>query len=61
MLLDDFNKDKSKYGLELPTQVRRIFPPESGDKRELWQGTAEELARKFYDTLQKLKFLEESI
>lgn len=61
--LDDFTqKDKSKYGLEgSPTQVRRIFPPESGDKRELWQGTAEELARKFYDTLQKLKFLEESI
>ena len=61
--LDDFtHKDESKYGLNgSPTQVRRIFPPESNDKRELWQGTAGELSRKMYDTLHELKFVEGSL
>ena len=61
--LDDFSeKDESNYGLDgSPTQVRRIFPPDIGDRRELWQGTAEELAQKTYSTLQKLKFLEGSV
>jgi len=61
--LDDFtHKDKSKYGLDgSPTQVRRIFPPEANDRRELWQGTADELSHKVYDTLHELKFVEGSI
>lgn len=61
--LDNFtHKDESKYGLDgSPTQVKRIFPPESNDKRELWQGTAEELSCKMYDTLNELKFVEGSL
>jgi len=61
--LDDLHqKDESKYGLNgSPTQVRRIFPPESNDKRELWQGTADELSLRIYDKLRELKFLEERI
>ena len=37
--LDDFTqKTNQNTALKAPHQVRRIFPPESGDKRELWQG-----------------------
>lgn len=58
--LNDFsNQDKSKYGLDgSPTQVRRIFTPEPNNKRELWEGTPQELSRKMFDTLHELKFVE---
>lgn len=61
-LKDLQQKDASIYGLNgSPTQVRRIFPPESNDRQEIWQGTADELALDIYEKLKELKFLEESI
>ena len=59
LTLDDLtDNDENRYGLNgSPTQVRRIFPPESGSARELWQGKPEELADKFAEKLKALKFL----
>ena len=46
------------FGLDgSPTQVERIFPPPKAETKELWQGDAEELSRKFYAKLKELKYL----
>lgn len=44
-LADMDDKDAMHYGLNgSPTQVQRIFPPAVNDKKEMWDGSGEELA-----------------
>lgn len=59
LTFDDFaDKDEKKYGLKgSPTQVERIFPPSSNNKRVLWEGIGKELAEMCHDTLKELKFI----
>ncbi|HHV94436.1 MAG TPA: electron transfer flavoprotein subunit beta/FixA family protein [Firmicutes bacterium] len=40
-----------------PTQVERIFPPPRGRDKEMWEGSPEELGRRFYHKLKELKFV----
>lgn len=56
--LKDFeDQDEKKYGLNgSPTQVKRIFPPESNNNHEIWKGSGEELAEQLFDKLKELKF-----
>ena len=50
--------DTSRCGLKgSPTQVERIFPPETGSGREMHEGDSEELACDLYELLQSKKFL----
>lgn len=52
------DQDEKKYGLNgSPTQVQRIFPPESNDRRELWKGTADSLTDRLFSKLKELKFV----
>jgi len=52
------DQDEMKYGLNgSPTQVQRIFPPESNIKRELWNDPAEELADKLFNKIKESKFI----
>ncbi len=54
--LDD--KDEKKYGLSgSPTQVRRIFPPETNSDRELWSGNSAQLSQRMADKIRELKFV----
>ena len=55
--LDDFlDKDSAHYGLMgSPTQVEKIFPPESDVVREVWQEG--DLPAQLYDELRKRKFI----
>lgn len=57
--LKDFtDQDTSRYGLKgSPTQVVRIFPPETDREKEAWQGTGPELAGKIHDKLIQEKFI----
>ena len=57
--LKDFeNKDDKKYGLNgSPTQVLRIFSPESSVESELWAGSGDELAGRLFDKLVQAKFV----
>jgi electron transfer flavoprotein beta subunit len=59
--LDDFeDNDEKNYGLSgSPTQVRKIFPPESNDKHELWEGEHGNLADKLFERLKTMKFIGE--
>ena len=69
LTLDDFknldknaagNADESLYGLSgSPTQVERIFPPESGADREIIHGDADYLAQRAVEILRDGKFLKE--
>ena len=57
-LNDMEDKDEKHYGLNgSPTQVQRIFPPESHKARENWQGSSEELAGRMYQLLRQQKFI----
>jgi len=48
----------SYFGLDgSPTQVERIFPPPRGQEREIWEGTAAELAEKLNAKLKELKYV----
>jgi electron transfer flavoprotein beta subunit len=50
--------DAGRLGLKgSPTRVERIFPPESSDSRELFEGTSAELAEGLYSVLKSRKFL----
>ena len=50
--------DKTRCGLlGSPTQVNKIFPPEKNDSREMWNGTADELADRMFKELLKEKFV----
>lgn len=55
--LDDFlDRDERHYGLTgSPTQVERIFPPQSDIEREMWTG--EDSGERLLATLKKWKFV----
>lgn len=57
--MKDFeDQDEKNYGLNgSPTQVLRIFPPESNTDHEIWEGKGEELADKLLIKLKELKFV----
>ena len=57
--LNDFeDKNEMKYGLNgSPTQVERIFPPESNKHREIWNENSEMLGSKMASKLKELKFV----
>ena len=59
MALKDFkDQDESRYGLKgSPTQVVRIFPPETDRDRETWAGEGREIAAKMFDRLTQEKFI----
>lgn len=60
LTLDDMpDKDPSHYGLNgSPTQVKRIFPPESHNDHQMWDGDNEVLSEKLFDYLKNRKFLQ---
>lgn len=52
------DKDPKSYGLNgSPTQVQRIFPPETNDSHEMWCGDSEELAARMSEKLRELKLI----
>lgn len=54
--LDDQNP--LHYGLNgSPTQVKRIFPPETRESHERWSGTGSELAERLFAWIEKEKFV----
>lgn len=57
--LDDFSdRDEKKYGLNgSPTQVQRIFPPESDRHHVMWDGPEDQLADRLFTRIRELKFL----
>ncbi len=57
-LADLPDRNTARYGLSgSPTQVQRIFPPDVNDDRQLWNGSAEELAQKLANFLKDQKFV----
>lgn len=59
LTLDDMNdRDENNYGLNgSPTQVQKMFPPESNLEQEIWNEDEEELTVKLFDKLKELKFV----
>ena len=57
--LDDLDdRDENHYGLAgSPTQVQKIFPPESNIAHEMLKGDSEQLAQGLYDILRKKKLI----
>ncbi len=57
--MKDFtDQDETRYGLKgSPTQVVRIFPPETDREKETWQGTGPELAGRIHEKLVAEKFI----
>ncbi|MBZ2174308.1 electron transfer flavoprotein subunit beta/FixA family protein [Schnuerera sp. xch1] len=57
--VDDFeDPDDSKYGMNgSVTQVVRIFPPESNEETETWEGNAEELSERITQKILELKIV----
>lgn len=57
-LNDMDDTDPSHYGINgSPTQVKRIFPPDTNEHREVWTGCGEELAEKLFEKIKELKFI----
>ncbi len=57
-LADMEDSDEGKYGLNgSPTQVKRIFPPESNTEQEIWEEAPGVIIDKLYDKLSALKFI----
>lgn len=57
-LQDMEDKDEKRYGLNgSPTQVKRIFPPESNTTQEIWEGTTDQIIVKFFEKLKEMKFV----
>lgn len=55
---DLMDQDEKKYGLKgSPTQVQRIFPPESNSHRELWKDSPDNLIDKLFSKIKELKFI----
>ncbi|SES92017.1 electron transfer flavoprotein subunit beta/FixA family protein [Anaerobranca gottschalkii] len=55
---DFFDQDPNRYGLSgSPTQVERIFNPESNGEKVIWEGTGEELSNQMFTKLKELKFI----
>ena len=57
--LDDMeDTDEAHYGLSgSPTQVQRIFPPESNTVQEFWHGSGGELGDRLFEKLRSEKLL----
>lgn len=57
--INDFDdRDEKNYGLNgSPTQVERIFPPESKSKRQVFTGKSIELTDSLFTLLQDMKYL----
>ncbi|MGI6149120.1 MAG: electron transfer flavoprotein subunit beta/FixA family protein [Firmicutes bacterium] len=54
----DLGKDVRMFGLKgSPTQVERIFPPETLTSQEIWEGSAAELSTRLAEKLRELKFV----
>lgn len=52
------DRDPAHYGLNgSPTQVQRIFPPESSSHQEIWDGSGPILADRLFSKLAELKFV----
>ena len=50
--------DENHYGLNgSPTQVVRIFPPETDTTSEVWEGNSQDLTEKLFCALQERKFI----
>ena len=60
--LDDLpDHNELHYGLNgSPTQVSRIFPPESREEHETWEGGEVETAEKLFELLKTRKFLQQA-
>ncbi|MGF7057609.1 electron transfer flavoprotein subunit beta/FixA family protein [Brassicibacter mesophilus] len=57
-LKDYDEQDEMKYGLNgSPTQVKRIFPPQSNIDYEIWEGSTEELVGKLVTKLKEQKII----
>lgn len=57
-LKDMDDTDASHYGLNgSPTQVQRIFPPDTSSHQEIWNGSGPVLADRLCDKLNELKFI----
>lgn len=57
-LKDMDDKDASHYGLNgSPTQVQRIFPPDTSSHQEVWNGSGPILADRLCAKLTELKFI----
>ena len=57
--LDDMDdRDETHYGLNgSPTQVQKIFPPETNHDRELWNEEGSILSEKLFQKVKELKFV----
>lgn len=57
--LDDMeDRDETHYGLNgSPTQVKRIFPPETNDHREVWKDDGDVIADKLFHMMKEMKFI----
>ncbi len=57
MTFEDFaDRNEKNYGLTgSPTQVERIFPPDSNIKQVKLEGSSQELTEKIYDILKQMK------
>ena len=57
--LDDMeDRDETHYGLNgSPTQVKRIFPPETNDHREVWKDDGDMIADKLFHMMKEMKFI----
>ena len=57
--LDDMeDKDETHYGLNgSPTQVKRIFPPEKNNHREVWTDEGDVMADKLFHMMKEMKFI----
>lgn len=57
--LDDMeDTDEAHYGLNgSPTQVKRIFPPQSNTEQIVWEASGEELADRLCAKLSEMKFI----
>jgi len=55
---DFFDQDEMHYGLNgSPTQVERIFPPESTGEKEFYRGDSKVVSRQVSDKLVELKLV----
>jgi len=58
-LNDMEDTDERHYGLNgSPTQVQRIFPPESNTHREIWRDEPKELVNRLFQKIEELKILD---
>ncbi|MDX9871450.1 MAG: electron transfer flavoprotein subunit beta/FixA family protein [Clostridia bacterium] len=57
--LSDFaDKNEKNYGLNgSPTKVERIFPPDTGKEKIMFEGTGDELADKIFSLIKDKKFI----